>query len=55
MITNEKIIRLQDSLIKNYKKEIDLLKEQNALVKEENTLLREIVETQKKYIDFLRK
>lgn len=34
MVNNEQIINLQDKLIKGYKKEIDLLKEQNALLRE---------------------
>ena len=55
MANNEQIINLQDKLIKGYKKEIDLLKAQNALLlknresykkvielfKEENALLKE--------------
>lgn len=45
MTKNEHIIRLQDLLIKNYKKEIDLLKEQNML-------LRETVDKQKQIIKF---
>lgn len=34
MANNEQIINLQDKLIKGYKKEIDLLKQQNALLRE---------------------
>lgn len=34
MANNEQIINLQDKLIKGYKKEIDLLKEQNTLLRE---------------------
>ena len=34
MANNEQIINLQDKLIKGYKKEIDLLKAQNALLRE---------------------
>lgn len=34
MSNNEQIINLQDKLIKGYKKEIDLLKQQNALLRE---------------------
>lgn len=34
MVNNKQIINLQDKLIKVYKKEIDLLKEQNALLRE---------------------
>ena len=34
MVNNERIINLQDKLIKGYKKEIDLLKRQNALLRE---------------------
>lgn len=34
MTNNEQIINLQDKLIKGYKKEIDLLKQQNALLRE---------------------
>lgn len=34
MTSNEQIINLQDKLIKGYKKEIDLLKQQNALLRE---------------------
>ncbi len=45
MTNNEQIVNLQDKLIKGYKKEIDLLKQQNAL-------LRETVDKQKQIIKF---
>ena len=46
MTSNKQIINLQDKLIKGYKKEIDLLKQQNMLLKEKIALLSAIVDRQ---------
>ena len=42
----EKDIHIRDSLIENYRKVNELLKEQNMLLKEKNALLSEMVERQ---------
>ena len=47
----EKDIHLRDSLIENYRKVNELLKEQNALLKEQNALLSEMVERKNQVLE----
>ena len=44
MVNNEQIINLQDKLIKEYKKEIDLLKSQNALLRKNRESYKKMIE-----------
>lgn len=59
MANNERIIDLQDKLIKGYEKEIDLLKQQNALLREnieKNIHLRDsLIENYRKVNELLKK
>ena len=54
MTNNERIINLQDKLIKGYKKEIELLKEQNALLRENREKYIHLLENYKKVNAFLK-
>lgn len=48
---SEKIIRLQESLIKGYKKEIDILEKQNANLREMLERQNVIIESQKRQLE----
>ena len=48
---SEKIIRLQESLIKGYKKEIDILEEENANLREMLERQNVIIESQKRELE----
>ena len=54
MANNEQIINLQDKLIKGYKKEIELLKEQNALLRENREKYIHLLENYKKVNELLK-
>ena len=54
MMNNEQIINLQDKLIKEYKKEIDLLKQQNALLRENREKYIHLLENYKKVNELLK-
>ena len=54
MTNNEQIINLQDKLIKGYKKEIDLLKQQNALLRENREKYIHLLENYKKVNELLK-
>lgn len=54
MTNNERIINLQDKLIKGYKKEIELLKEQNALLRENREKYIHLLENYKKVNELLK-
>ena len=54
MANNEQIINLQDKLIKGYKKEIDLLKQQNALLRENREKYINLLENYKKVNELLK-
>ena len=54
MANNEQIINLQDKLIKGYKKEIDLLKQQNALLRENREKYIHLLENYKKVNELLK-
>ena len=48
---SEKIIRLQESLIKGYKKEIDILEKENANLREMLERQNVIIESQKRELE----
>lgn len=54
MVNNEQIINLQDKLIKGYRKEIDLLKRQNALLRENREKYIHLLENYKKVNELLK-
>ena len=54
MANNERIIDLQDNLIKGYKKEINLLKQQNALLRENREKYIRLLENYKKVNELLK-
>ena len=54
MSNNEQIINLQDKLIKGYKKEIEILKEQNALLRENREKYIHLLENYKKVNELLK-
>ena len=54
MMNNERIINLQDKLIKGYEKEIDLLKQQNALLRENREKYIHLLENYKKVNELLK-
>ena len=54
MVNNERIINLQDNLIKGYEKEIDLLKQQNALLRENREKYIHLLENYKKVNELLK-
>lgn len=50
-MSSEKIIRLQESLIKGYKKEIDILEKENANLREMLDRQNVIIESQKRELE----
>ena len=54
MTNNERIINLQDRLIKGYEKEINLLKQQNALLRENREKYIHLLENYKKVNELLK-
>ena len=54
MANNEQIINLQDKLIKEYEKEINLLKAQNALLRENREKYIHLLENYKKVNELLK-
>lgn len=50
-MSSEKIIRLQEALIKGYKKEIDILDKENASLREMLDRQNEIIESQKRELE----